>query len=978
MNNASCFCLWIASCFLAASPALALIPASAATRYGSTTWTQEDGLPVDMIRSIAQTSDGFLWIATDEGLARFDGHDFTVFGVSNGALPNDYVTTLAAAHDGSLWIGTSDGLVHYSGGKFVAFGGKQSLPSPSISALYEDRNSTLWVASGGRLWTIRNGNIQIVPPQKLAPLTFPHAFYEDRKGTLWIAGAGLIRREGDGFVPVLGAEQMRGLIANALAEDRDGTLWIGANLGILARRADGQVRRYETPDRIPNRLVRALWIDRDGVVWAGTNGGLIRFQQDRFTLQSVSASPQSLSIRALLEDREGNLWMGTGIGLWRLRDRRFTSFGQGEGWPADAPTAVLADRKGNLWVGYHDSGLLQVALTPTSAKPVHHFTVSDGLVGNEVYSLREARNGDLLIATRAGLSRMHDGRFENATIADRLKRPLVLDVLDDPYRGLVVASAGELLVKDGAGWRVLASGSPVALAKGSNDDIWAGTNAAGLFRIPRDGRAEHFTKAEGLSSNRIRTLLWDDHNVLWIGTFGGGLVRFDGKSFHSFTVRDGLPSDNVAHINSDGEGNFWLSTTRGIARVSVADLESAATGHLHGLSVTVYGPDDGLQSLEAGPKIPVAAGGTRTPDGRIWFITGMSIAATDPALPDPQPLLLGASLLEVSAGGKTLDASHEARIEAGTGPIQLRFTALHLRAPQSVRYEYQLQGLDSDWSAPTSQRSITYNVLPHGTYRFRVRALLGGQRSSEASFAFLILPRFYETAWFLWLCIGSALAVAWLAYQWRQRQIHARFALIIAERTRLAREIHDTLAQGFFGISSQLEALSLRLDDPVALRRELNLARRMARHSLAEARRSVTDLRNAALEDLTLSDALASSARQWTEGSPVEVKLRLGKTMGLRPDVEQNLLRIAQEAVANAMKHARPSSIGIDLDLESENLKLRVRDDGCGFDASRSLNDAEGHFGLIGMQERARMIGGMFQVSSNPGQGTTIEVTVPV
>jgi len=970
--------LAIAGYLLINCPVFAVPPTKAVTQYASTTWTQAEGLPIDMVRSIAQTSDGFLWIGTDEGLARFDGHEFTVFGIANGALPNDFVTTLAAARDGSLWIGTSDGLVHYSGGKFKVWGVKEGLPKSNIAALHVDKDSAIWIAAGGTLSTIRNGSVQFIPPDQLAPLTSPHAFFEDREGTLWIAGAGLVRHDGNRFVPVLGPEQMRGLIANAMVRDRNGTLWIAGNKGILALTTDGRLHSYDTTDRIPNMLVRTLWIDRDGVLWAGTNGGLIRYERDHFVLQEVEPFLHRLSIRSLFEDREGNLWMGSGFGLSRFRDYRFTSFGKPEGWPADAPRAILADRNGDLWVGYHDSGLLQVSITPTSAKPKKLFTMQDGLISNEVFSVREARNGDLLIATRAGLSRMHNGRFQNISIPDPFQPSNVFDVLEDSQDRVLLGTSRDVLVKKGAGWRTLVSVGPVsAIEQGANGDVWVGTNGAGLWKIGSDGYVQQFTKAEGLGWNRIRSLLWDEQGILWIGTFGGGLIRFDGTRFISFKIGDGLPSDNVAHIASDGAGYLWLSTTRGVARVAKTDLAASAQNRLKALPVIVYGTDDGLRSLQTGPNIPVPAGGTRTADGRLWFIAGLSVAETDPNFTEQEKPFLVASLVEASAGGKVLDSGRDAHIDPGVGPIQLHFTGLHLRAPQSVRYEYQLEGLDSAWSPPTNLRSVVYNRLAHGTYRFRLRALLGGERSPETSFTFVVLPRFYETAWFVWLCIAGGTALSYGVYQWRKRQIRARFAYIIAERTRLAREVHDTVAQGLFGISSQLDALSLKLNDPEALARDLNLARRMARHSLAEARRSVMDLRTVARQDRDLSEALASSARKWTEGSPIEVTLNLDKTNALRPDVEQNVLRIAQEAVANAMKHARPSSIGIKLGVESKHLTLRVSDDGCGFDP-RPLSDTEGHFGLIGMQERARRIGAIFQVSSRPGEGTTVEVTVPV
>jgi signal transduction histidine kinase/ligand-binding sensor domain-containing protein len=978
MLNTRWFVL-ISGLIVSTGSALALRPEKALSQYTRTNWTTAEGLPADVIRRMAQTTDGMLWIGTDEGLARFDGYEFTVFGRTNSALPSNFITALSGAHDGSLWIGTPEGLIHYEHRGFRVWGEREGLPDPNVSMLYEDRNATLWVVSGNRLCTIRNGKLEVIPREKLMPVEAPHTFFEDQQGRIWITGAGgVVRSEGNGFVPVLGPAEMEGLTGHALALDRAGTLWVGSDRGVLARTSAGVIHRYDAPGQIPNPLVHALLVDRDGVLWVGTNGGLARWEQDHFVPQDVSQVHNRLVVGCLLEDREGNLWVGSGIGILRFRDDRFTSFGQPEGWPADTPSSVLEDGQGTLWVGYHDSGLLRVAATRGSARSERLYTIRDGLSSDGILAVRQARNGDLLIATRAGLSRMHNGHFETTVLPDSMERRQIFDVAEDSHGRLLVATPVGVRVQDGTQWRTIISTTssserPVALSEGIHGEIWVGTYNAGMWKIESGGAVRHFTRGDGLSSSQIRSFFPDENGVLWIGTYGGGLVRFDGQHFRAFTTHDGLPSDNVAHIDYDGMGDFWLSTAHGIARVSRKALESGSR-----FPVAVYGLEDGLRTLHIGPSPAGAPGGTRTRDGRLWFTTSVSLSMTDPRMPDPGELRPAASLVEITAAGKGLNPEQEARVQPGAGQIQMRFTGVHLRAPERVRYQYLLEGLDNKWSASSTQRSITYNGLPHGSYTFHVRAMLPGQAPSETSFAFLVLPRFYETAWFLCGCLALLGAAAYGAYRLRQRQIHARFALVIAERTRLAREIHDTLAQGFFGICSQLDALSVKLDDPDSARRELNLARRMARHSLAEARRSVMGLRTAALDDRSLSDALASSARQWTEGSPIEVRLRLAPTEILGAEIEQNVLRIAQEAVTNSIKHAQPRSIGIDLDRQASHLVLRVTDDGCGFDAAQSSSDKEGHFGLLGMRERAQRIGAEFQVLSYPGQGTTVEVTVPV
>jgi signal transduction histidine kinase len=297
-----------------------------------------------------------------------------------------------------------------------------------------------------------------------------------------------------------------------------------------------------------------------------------------------------------------------------------------------------------------------------------------------------------------------------------------------------------------------------------------------------------------------------------------------------------------------------------------------------------------------------------------------------------------------------------------------------------VRYSYRLEGLDGEWISSVARRVTNYNSLPHGQYRFTVRAAVSSGPSSETSFAFQLLPHFYETAWFRYFCAALAAAGIWGLYNLRLRQIRQRFSLVLEERGRLAREIHDTLAQGFVGISSQLDAVALTLNGHVELaRKHLELARKMVRHSLTEARRSVMDLRASALEGHDLPAALSEAAHQWTAGSPVQIRVDVeGESRPLPEETEQHLLRIAQEAVTNAVKHARASHVRIHLEMASRKLSLRVADDGRGFEQDEAFSEVGGHFGLLGMRERAERLGGQLQLHSEPGQGTEVAVTVPL
>jgi signal transduction histidine kinase len=451
----------------------------------------------------------------------------------------------------------------------------------------------------------------------------------------------------------------------------------------------------------------------------------------------------------------------------------------------------------------------------------------------------------------------------------------------------------------------------------------------------------------------------------------------DGHFYH-FMQQDGLLSDNIVDIADDGD-SLWLSTTRGICRISKQQLWDLAALRRHRLEPLNYGTDDGLRSAQCSPGYPTA-GGARTSDGRLWFTTSRGLAVFDPHAIRPSPLPPIVQVSEITTDGRTIDLSHTARLAPDVERIRVRYAAIHLSAPEQVSYSYRLNPLESKWVAAGARREINYNTPKHGNYRFLVKASLPDGQTTEASYAFDVLPHYYETDWFRALVALSLLAFAWGLYQLRLRQIGSRFSLVLEERARLAREIHDTLAQGFVGISSQLDAVAMCMpEEQSPARKFLDMARRMARHSLTEARRSVMDLRASVLEGQDLAAALEAGMRMWTAGAGVDVKVEVsGPETVLPQEMEQHLLRIAQEAVTNVVKHAGANRIAIKLHLEARKLYLRIRDNGRGFETPDVFSTRGGHFGLIGMRERAERLGGKLHLASNPGEGTEVEVTVPL
>lgn len=955
----------------------ALNPAKALTQYSVTIWSQQQGLPQDTVRAITQTTDGFLWLGTDEGLARFDGYEFVAFGKDQGNLPSNSVNVLAAGRDGSLWIGTPGGLTRYLRGRFQTFTRKDGLPANSVSSLFVDHAGVLWIVAGGSLSRFEDSRFTNFLPQRDIPLRVVRGVWEDRK-TLYVAGtSSVVRLENGTFRSLFDPSALVSDFPGAVLKDRQGNLWILGYRGLVRQSPDGKISRYGAREGLTDPFeLRDVKQDRDGNLWVATNGGLARLEGNRFRI--LAEGPSQDGVRCLFEDRDGNLWVGSNRGLLRLRDDVFTVFGKDEGLPSDEPNVIHEDRDGKVWVGFLDAGLRTLARD----NPFHALPVGPDI--GRVYSIRQGGNGTLLVSDREGLKIFDHGGVRTFNPPDPQGRKRVFDALEDSSGRIWLALPNGL----GQWWRgqfriVIPAANPsmlegafVTLAEGKDRSIWAGTIQGGLWRINSSG-SRLYTSADGLGSNQIRSLYPDHDGTLWIGTFGGGLSASKDGRFQRFSERDGLLSDNISHIADDGEA-LWLSTTRGICRIPKQQLRDFANGTKKHLDPVNYGLADGLRSAQAPSDLGL--GGGRHSDGSLWFATARGIALYRPATSNPDLEPLPIYIAGVSADGHRFDDSSHPRIPPGRGRVEIRYAAIDLSRPERVLYSYKLEGLDPDWIDAGSRRVATYNSLGHGHYRFRIRAEAPGALPSETSYDFELLPHYYETAGFRALCVALAALVCWAAYQLRVRQIRLRFAAVFKERLRLAREIHDTLAQAFVGISSQLDALETCL--PENLRPAhiyLDLARRMAQHSLTEARRSVMDLRSAALSDRDLAAALQSSARDWTAGAPVNVEVHVkGGFEGLPEDLEHNLLRIAQEAVTNASKHAQATRIEVKLERTEGILNLTVIDNGCGFQTEDAFATMGAHFGLIGIRERAERIGGELRLQSRPDAGTEVEISVPL
>lgn len=945
---------WFAILALCAIPAAALDPARKLWHYGYSHWQDRDGLPQNTVQAIAQTPDGYIWLGTEAGLVRFNGRAFHVFDTTNTShLRSNSITALATDSQGTLWVGTRGGLLSYQKGKFLAHEG---LPNDTVR--------TLAAGAGGAVWAGTNGGVARLVGGRVT-------------GT-WTASQGLTSSA-----------------VRSLALSPEGP-WAGSAGGLNLLQAE---RALPPPVALPRDTVRALCLDRRGRLWIGTeNSGLYDSGGRRFTTRQGLTSN---SIRALLEDRDGNLWIGTiGGGLNRMRDGRVDTMTGNEGLASDHVRALFEDREGSIWIGAEAGGLAQLR----NARAVT-YTAIDGLRSDFIRAVYAGADGSIWAGTEgSGLHRLENDRFQpDRSLPVRNAFITALHVDAGGTRWVGTEGAGAFRVTPGgtqavAGTRSPSDNSVWSIASTADRTVWLGSSN-GLIRY-RSGETRVYTTADGLRGNTIRALhaardgwLWiatrntglqrmRDESIesiplpssfppaaitsflelrdggLWI-TSNAGLLHWDGTRIQTFTSHHGLRSDALFQALDDAQGRVWLSSSRGIFAVSPRDL--LRNGRTHPETITTA---DGLRTNECSSDAQPA--GARAPDGSLWFATIRGVVRIQPDAPHAPP---EASVVieEVAVNGQVTNRHTS---PPGNRLFAAKFAALTFLAPDSTRYRYRLDGLDADWIATAGQTEAVYHGVPPGRYVFRVQASADGHTwtGAAAEWPLHVEPHFYQTVWFYFFTGAAILGLAYGAHNLRAANMQREFEAVLRERTRIAREIHDTLMQGFAGAALQLNAISKRWrNDPDSARRQLDGVMTQIDGCLAEARHEIGELRDHSESPAPFLERLRSAAQGATDITVT------GHPRPLPADVERNLLRIAQEAVANALRHAQAGRIKIGLEFSPGEIRLTARDNGLGMPPII----AEGHFGLIGMRERAESLGGRFALRTEPNRGTEIEVAIP-
>lgn len=948
--------------------------------YSLTSWHAGNGRPLGSVYTIVQERDGYLWIGADAGLFRFDGWQLTDWNaLSDAALPASAVTALCVTRGGNIWAGLDGAGIHQIRKGAIQFESSRENGPNSVRQIVEDLDGTLWAVGDGALYQRREKSWERVdlPLQRgvASPLSNIAGgvlqLYVGRQGDLWVGTRwGVLHRgrRSEHF------DKLSEDPAWGITEDSAGRVWTSDVLSGFRRLGSTDLPQHEFQGT-GYRLLH----DRSGHLWVATFGkGLWLVSGDpgghAFTVEraGVATGLSTNSTLALLEDDEGNIWVGTTAGLHRLTPRELT--------PVEGLRDILvleAARGGSLWAGTPD-GLVQLGRrTPPYQE------IGIGLRGHDVRALYDDGNATLWIGTTAGLWRLSGRRLSSVEIPGRPDMP-VFSIAPDPNGGVWLGDGVGLFRWNGSDLvplqRESAEAGRIALARtDSSGRLWVGFLDGRIGVRERDGTLRMVAEHDGLNArthDAIYTIFEGPDGVLWFGG-SGGLTALSGGRFRTVGREQGLPDGGVRAIAEDDDGYLWLNMEHGLLRMPRDEFAKAAANPSYRVRYRLYDALDGV----AGPPIGLF-GSARADDRTLWFIRGGGLTLVD--LTRLKRELTAVSTIRVEsvlADERRLPPMPRMAIAPGTRRIEINYTALALTASHKVGFRYWLEGVDPDWVDAGTRRSVSYTNLAPGDYRFRVEAMAadGRRDASQTAWEFTVQPAYYQTTWFYALCICIAVAATWSAWRLRVAFIRQQFSLALAERARLSRELHDTLLQSLVGVTLQLRAVAdADGSDRSWTRDQLTRIRRHVEAYIGEAEQSIRDLRSPSLVKKDLVTALNEFGAETV--APYATRFEPAATSPLpqySAKVEAQLLRIGQEAITNAVRHANAGRIWLDVRSDGHLMTLRVSDNGCGFDAENPPADTRHHFGLLTMKERAEELGGRLAIASSP-TGTTVEAVVPL
>jgi signal transduction histidine kinase/ligand-binding sensor domain-containing protein len=992
-----------------ARPAQALDPDRILAQYMRERWGSEKGFTGGSVTSLAQTPDGYLWIGTEKGLIRFDGFTFRAFSQAAPAtFPIGPVQALASDAQGNLWILLqSTKILRYHEGKFEL--GREVAEFGITSLLKRANGSVLFASLAYGVLTYNSGKFEMVNIPSPSPSSSPngseattdelssrlswatgvapHRFAEPNSavismaetsdGKIWLGtrDKGLFYSLDSKVVAV--PTPLSGARINCLLAFGTRELWIGTDKGVL--RWDGaKVSSLEVPLALRHLQVLSMIRDRDSNIWLGTPAGLIRFNSNGVVLDANN--PQTPApVHALLEDREGNLWVGRPAGIERLRDSTFITYSAaglrsessgpvyvdanervwfapfegGLHWlKGEKSGSVSDDRlnqdvvysiagvKDDLWIGRQQGGLTHLQYAAGSPR-VRTYTEANGLAQNSVYAVFQGHDGTVWAGTLSGgVSQFANGKFTTYTTANGLP-----------------------------------SNSVTSIAQTADETMWFAT-PNGLGRLSR-GEWHSLGIRDGLPSQSVNCLLADSSDLLWIGTAGGLAYLISGQVQVPTTLPP-LLHEQILGVAEDKQGWLWVSTSNHVLRVKRDNL---LRNSLAETDVREYGLEDGLHGTEGVRRQQSVFA---DPHGKIWFSMNRGISVVDPSRANAASAPAILHMDGISSDGNRVSMTGPVQFAGAHRRVTFTFSALSLSVPERIRYKYKLDGVDEDWSPPVSEHEITYNNLGAGAYRFRVVANNsdGLWNSAASDIPFKIQPAYWQTWWFRLSGLLAGVLAILLFVRLRMRtlaaQMNMRFEERLAERTRIAQELHDTLLQGFMSASMQLHVADDRLPDDSPAKPLLGRVLQLMGRVMDEGRNTVRGLRSSELVRQNLEEEFSRIQKDLAISAQSEFRVIVeGTPRSLRPVVHDEVYYIGREALANAFRHSGATEVVLEIEYSTSHLRILVSDNGCGMDPKVLSTGRDGHWGLSGMRERAERIGGKLKVLSMPSAGTEIQLSVP-
>ena len=985
--------------------AFALDPSLDVSQYAHTSWKIRDGFTRGRVTAIAQTSDGYLWLGTEFGILRFDGVRAVPWQPSGGQEPpSSLVRQLLATRDGTLWIATQNGLWSWKDGKLVSY---PEFAGHITGPLLEDRQGTVWVGRSqpGDVCKIRGPKPEC---QRVGISGVPGPIYEDRNGNLWVSDYMTLWRWAPSPAKRYALPAAVPYV-NSLTEE-DGTLLLSTAKG-LEQLVGGAIRSYVLPG-VPRDIgCNGFFRSSDGSLWIGTGQGLLHMHNGRIDKFTASDGLSDDYVVALFEDREGNVWVSTQGGLDRFRELAVPMIAKNQGLPSSVVNSVQATPDGSVWVGtsvglsrwraghlttYRSRGALVRETGPNDGHSSANTTTEisgSGLAGG-IFTLGADDSGRLWVSTRDAMFRFDRDRF--VQLHD-LPGGVVASIRGDGHGNLWVLHADKGLFKWTSSGVVERLSWPrpterywaALLPDRAEGGLWIGFwDDAGGMDYLKDGQIRaSYSSAGGLGKGPVYDLRFGPHGALWAAT-AGGLSRVKEGSVQTLSIKNGLPCDTIFWSREDDDHSAWLYMPCGLVRVERSELDAWIADPRRIVKAAVFDITDGVRT-------PFGLGGstpqvTKSHDGKLWFAAVDGVGVIDPhhlafnKLPPP------VHIEKITADDKTVEISNGMHLPTAVRHLDIDYTAVSLVVPEKVRFRVKLEGQDKDWRELVNVRHVEYTNLPPKHYRFRVLACnnSGVWNEEGATLDFVIPPAWYQTNWFYAVCAATFLALLWVAYQLRVRQLAYQFNIRleerVGERTRVARDLHDTLLQSVQALLPSLQAgINMLATRPADARKVLEATADHASQAIAEGRDAVQGLRMSTVEknDLaiairTVGEELASAAS--TQPSPNFNVVVEGASRNLHPILRDEVYRLAVEALRNAFRHAAAQNVEVEIRYDEKYFRLRVRDDGKGIPSDVLRGDGrKGHYGLPGMTERAKLVGGKLTIWTELTSGTEIELNIP-